>query len=84
MSPTPCPRDDCTATSHHYHTISTDGWSTPEGFGPHVPEDKPDPRPHVPEDKPDPRLHVLERRLPDWPADDLADLLAELDMEVTR
>lgn len=44
MSPTPCPRDDCTATSHHYHTISTDGWSTPEGFGPHVPEDTPDPR----------------------------------------
>ena len=35
-------------------------------------------------DKPDPRLHVLERRLPDWPADDLADLLAELDTEVTR
>ena len=54
MSPTPCPRDDCTATSHHYHTISTDGWSTPEGFGPHVPEDKPDPRPHVPEDPPHP------------------------------
>ena len=53
MSPTPCPRDDCTATSHHYHTISTDGWSTPEGFGPHVPEDKPDPRPHAPEDTPD-------------------------------
>lgn len=72
MSPTPCPRDDCTATSHHYHTISTDGWSTPEGFGPHVPEDKPDPRPHV-----------LARRLPDWPTDDLADLLAELDTAVT-
>ena len=49
-----------------------------------MPEDKPDPRPHVPEDKPDPRLRVLERRLPDWPADDLADLLAELDTEVTR
>ena len=31
----------------------------------------------------DPRLHVLERRLPDWPADDLADLLAELDEAVT-
>ena len=39
--------------------------------------------PHVPEDKPDPRMHVLERRLPDWPADDLADLLAELDEAVT-
>ena len=39
--------------------------------------------PHVPEDKPDPRLHVLERRLPDWPVDDLADLLAELDTAVT-
>ena len=39
--------------------------------------------PHVPEDKPDPRLHVLARRLPDWPTDDLADLLAELDTAVT-
>ena len=39
--------------------------------------------PHVPEDTPDPRLHVLARRLPDWPTDDLADLLAELDTAVT-
>lgn len=31
----------------------------------------------------DPRLHVLARRLPDWPTDDLADLLAELDTAVT-
>lgn len=30
-----------------------------------------------------PRLHVLARRLPDWPTDDLADLLAELDEAVT-
>lgn len=34
-------------------------------------------------DTPDPRLHVLARRLPDWPTDDLADLLAELDTAVT-
>lgn len=39
--------------------------------------------PHVEADTPDPRLHVLERRLPDWPTDDLADLLAELDEAVT-
>ena len=39
--------------------------------------------PHVKADTPDPRLHVLERRLPDWPTDDLADLLAELDTAVT-
>ena len=35
--------------------------------------------PHVKADTPDPRLHVLARRLPDWPTDDLADLLAALD-----
>lgn len=40
--------------------------------------------PHVKADTPDPRLHVLERRLPDWAADDLADLLAELDTAVGR
>ena len=40
-------------------------------------------RPHVKVDTPDPRLHVLARRLPDWPTDDLADLLAELDTAVT-
>ena len=39
--------------------------------------------PHVKADAPDPRLHVLARRLPDWPTDDLADLLAELDTAVT-
>lgn len=39
--------------------------------------------PHVKADTPDPRLHVLARRLPDWPTDDLADLLAELDEAVT-
>ena len=39
--------------------------------------------PHVKVDTPDPRLHVLARRLPDWPTDDLADLLAELDTAVT-
>lgn len=39
--------------------------------------------PHVKADTPDPRLHVLARRLPDWPTDDLADLLAELDTAVT-
>ena len=39
--------------------------------------------PHVKADTPDPRLHVLERRLPNRPADDLADLLAELDEAVT-
>ena len=39
--------------------------------------------PHNKADPPDPRLHVLERRLPDWPTDDLADLLAELDTAVT-
>ena len=54
-------------------TELTDGWChTPAHYSPHVPEDTPDPR-----------LHVLERRLPDWPADDLADLLAELDEAVT-
>lgn len=40
--------------------------------------------PHVKADAPDPRLHVLARRLPDWPTDDLADLLAELDTAVGR
>lgn len=40
--------------------------------------------PHVKADTPDPRLHVLARRLPDWPTDDLADLLAELDTAVGR
>lgn len=39
--------------------------------------------PRVKADAPDPRLHVLARRLPDWPTDDLADLLAELDEAVT-
>ena len=67
----PCPRDDCTATGHHYHIISMDGC-----FARYY-------SPHVKVDTPDPRLHVLERRLPDWAADDLADLLAELDEAVT-
>ena len=71
MSLPPCPRDNCTAPGHHYHIISTDGCFT-RCYSPHVPEDTPDPR-----------LHVLERRLPDWPTDDLADLLVELDTVVT-
>lgn len=65
MSLPPCPRDNCTAPGRHYHIISTDGWChTPAHYSPHVEADTPDPR-----------LHVLERRLPDWAADDLADLL---------
>ena len=72
MSLPPCPRDNCTAPGHHYHIISTDGCFTPAYYSPHAEADTPDPR-----------LHVLARRLPDWPTDDLADLLAELDTAVT-
>ena len=55
------------------HIGSTDGWChTTAHYSPHVKADTPDPR-----------LHVLARRLPDWPTDDLADLLAELDTAVT-
>ena len=74
MSLPPCPRDDCTAPGHHYHIVSMDGgWChTPAHYSPRVKADTPDPR-----------LHVLARRLPDWPTDDLADLLAELDTAVT-
>ena len=100
MSLPPCPRDDCTARGHHYHYHHTRKPNTGPGFflcdgrfddcddeGTNDATTVTFTRcysPHVKADTPDPRLHVLERRLPDWPTDDLADLLAELDMEVTR
>lgn len=66
-------RETYEPAGHHYHIISTDGWChTTAHYSPHVKVDTPDPR-----------LHVLARRLPDWPTDDLADLLAELDEAVT-
>ena len=95
MSLPPCPRDNCTATGHHYHLIDeyTARDEVVEHRGRHdcnvagtaatVATFTRCYSPHVPEGKPDPRLHVLARRLPDWPTDDLADLLAELDTAVT-
>lgn len=96
MSLPPCPRDDCTAPGHHYHFLAaytSASYEVVEHHGRHncnvAGIDATGATftrcysPHVPEDKPDPRLHVLARRLPDWPTDGLADLLAELDEAVT-
>ena len=92
----PCPRDDCTATGHHYHLLAaytSASYEVVEHRGRHNCNVAGNAAPglaftrcyspHVKADTPDPRLHVLARRLPDWPTDDLADLLAELDTAVT-
>ena len=95
MSLPPCPRDNCTAPGHHYHI--TDEYAARDEVVEHRGRHNCNVAgtaasgfaftrcysPHVKADTPDPRLHVLARRLPDWPADDLADLLVELDTAVT-
>ena len=95
MSLPPCPRDDCTAPGQHYHLA--DVYAARDEVVEHRDSHNCNVAgtdatgatftrcysPHVKADTPDPRLHVLERRLPDWPTDDLADLLAELDEAVT-
>ena len=95
MSLPPCPRDNCTAPGHHYHLA--DVYAARDEVVEHRGRHNCNVAgtdatgatftrcysPHVKADTPDPRLHVLERRLPDWPTDDLADLLAELDTAVT-